>query len=244
MKLELIDWRPKKPTLDLVKKINTILGPSPLPFSVKQLYYSLVRAKVLKNSRRDYCQYLTTVVKARMAGMIDWDKISDKAHFTDFSPTGTTVLGPRQPVYTEVWCAKAGIVETLRPLLARHAIPFVWETGHYSAGTIYAASGRIGPHVSNGRRCRILMFGDFEKKGNATFKAAENRLRLMLPNLGHRIDWEPIGLTESQVVEMKLPTHSTTRARKKNDLVEIETLTPLELQKILLSAIEIPKEKE
>ncbi len=83
----------RQDSLDLIDKCNVILeryNDAELDMSVRQVYYQLVGANEIENSKSSYNKIQTLLKDGRLAGLVDWDFIVDRTRFLRQLPTWET----------------------------------------------------------------------------------------------------------------------------------------------------------
>ena len=72
----------QRKTLDLFAAVNAILGQYDGPLTLRQVFYRLVAAQQLENTRAAYCGLSKHLVNARLAGIVDDSRIVDRVRNT------------------------------------------------------------------------------------------------------------------------------------------------------------------
>lgn len=147
--------------------------------SLRQLYYQLVSKNIVPNTERSYKAVGNIVSDARLAGMVDWDAITDRGramvengHWKD--PADIVEMSSRefrvdrwedQPNYVEVMVEKQALEGVLVPVCGELDIPFTANKGYSSSSAMYEASKRFILRAENGKRLFVIYLGDHDPSG-------------------------------------------------------------------------------
>lgn len=147
--------------------------------TLRQLYYQFVSRGLIPNKDTEYKRLGSIVNDARLAGMIDWDHITDRTrnlaqalHFDNpadriehASRAYKIDLWEGQEDRVEVWVEK----EALAGVVERAARP--WDTPHFSCrgyvsqSEMWAAGKRLAGYIEQGQRPIIIHLGDHDPSG-------------------------------------------------------------------------------
>jgi len=153
-----------------------------------------------KNAQPNYKWLGQILVDARMAGLIDWNRMADNvrsaslrgggwrdpAHYaesigTDYARNTSSV----QDVWIEVWVEKDAQVGIVDSIVREWRISSFACRGNVSSSAIYQAGLRLADKIQAGKRVVILHLGDHDPNGIDMSRDNEDRLRQMiLVNLG------------------------------------------------------------
>lgn len=89
MREKFVNMRLKPASLAKIETINAILADyqaAGYDLSIRQLYYQLVARGYIENTQKVYKQIADLVNNARLAGLIDWDMITDRGRETMTPP--------------------------------------------------------------------------------------------------------------------------------------------------------------
>jgi len=177
----------------LVNAVNEILAGYSVQLTLRQVYYRLVAAGLIPNTRSNYNQLSNQLVKARESGDVSDSRFTDRSRQIEdvsfdspqqFIETCRSTLKSRyvrrfwdsQPVYCEVWVEK----DALSQVLAEAVYPFntiVAPSRGYSSYTyLLEAAGRITRYCSDGKDAIILDFRDHDPSGFDMSRDLQNRL--------------------------------------------------------------------
>ncbi len=164
---------------DHIKKVVEDYIDMDIKLTNRQLFYQLVANGWIPNADEVYkkvCEFLTD---CRYAGLIDWDAIEDK----DRTPTiplqfkniqeriDLAVRNFRLPrwsdqeYYAEMYCEKKAGINVLQPIADAYHITFGFNKGYSSASAMYELAKRMADKVREGKKCRLLYFGDHDSSG-------------------------------------------------------------------------------
>lgn len=197
------------------------------PLSVRQIYYRFVAGDLLpaswadaggvKNTARSYKRLSQLLVRARYAGLLDWDLVEDRGR----GAVGTAVqAGPAealeaaaasfrldrwrgQPYHVEVWCEKAALEGVLWPVAARWQVPYLSCRGYSSASAMRESAERIKRRCGGGRRPSVLYVGDLDPSGEDMVRDARDRLLEF--GVPPSLEVVKVALTPEQVAHYKPP---------------------------------------
>jgi hypothetical protein len=240
----------QRKTLDLFAAVNAILGQYDGPLTLRQVFYRLVAAQQLENTRAAYCGLSKHLVNARLAGIVDDSRIVDRVRNTlrvpcwndlpDFLETVRQSYRrekwTRQPYALEVWCEKDAVAGVLQPVTDRYEVLLFPCRGYDSYSALKDAGERIR---RAGRPTVVLYLGDFDPSGQDMPRDIRDRLTR---DFGATFDLRVIALTREQVDEHDLPQNFAKRtdsraaafiARHGDIAVELDALPPNVLQALV-----------
>ncbi|MBI4332367.1 MAG: hypothetical protein HY673_13925 [Chloroflexi bacterium] len=247
---------------ELVKAVNSILAGYSVQLTLRQVYYRLVVAGLIANTRSDYNQLSSQTVKARESGDVDDRRFTDRSRRIDdvsFDSPGSflevcqnTLKGryvrrfwDSQSVYCEVWVEK----DALSQVLAEAVYPFntivAPSRGYSSYSFLREAASRINQHCGDGKRAVILHFADHDPSGIDMSRDLQDRLAKYC---GRReVEVRRIALTHDQVREYKLIPNPVKQAdRRSTEYVsqygdecwELDAIEPDELIMLCQAAVQ------
>lgn len=246
---------------DLVNAVNQIISGYTMSLTLRQVYYRLVAAGLIPNTRSNYNQLSSQLVTARENGDIDDTRIVDRSRRIEdvsfespesFIEICQTTLRRRyvrrfwdsQPVYCEVWVEK----DALSQVLAEAVYPFnaaivAPSRGYSSYSYLREAADRISQYCSDGKAAVILHFADHDPSGIDMSRDLQDRLDKYYGGAEVR----RIALTYDQVRRHDLipnPAKITdTRSsgyisQFGNECWELDAIEPDELVRLCQSAVE------
>ena len=137
------------------------------------------------------------------SGMVDWSAFEDRgrvpvnAYFEHDIPDALkrTLDSYRldaqidQPTHIEVWTEKDAISGILRQVTLPLCVPLVINKGYNSSTAMYNAYRRFCSVVQEGRKVKILYFGDHDPSGLDMVRDIKDRLIFMFAN-GERLAYQ------------------------------------------------------
>lgn len=203
---------------ELVNAVNEILGGYSLPLTLRQVYYRLVAGGLIANTRSNYNQLSSQLVKARENGDVDDSRFTDRSRRIDdvsfdspqdFIEICRDTLKRKyvrrfwdsQPVYCEVWVEK----DALSQVLAEAVYPFntiiAPSRGYSSYSYLLEAADRITKYCPDDKQAVILDFRDHDPSGMDMGRDLRDRLARYC---GRAIKVFRIALTFDQVRQYNL----------------------------------------
>jgi len=226
--------------------------------SVRQLYYQLVARNIVENTERSYKNVSALVSHARLAGLIDWEMIKDRAReMVQNSHWNTPAeivrsaarsyrvdMWENQPCYVEVMVEKQALEGVLVPVCRELDVPFTANKGYSSSSTMYEAAQRYIERAEQGKHLFVLYLGDHDPSGIDMSRDVQDRLELFTTQAG--IEVERLALNMDQVREMRPPenpakiTDSRARAYIKRfgqSSWELDAIEPARLASLVRNAV-------
>jgi hypothetical protein len=189
--------------LDVIKQYNIRL-------TVRQVYYRLVAAGIIKNSRSSYNMLDKCLVKARLSGAIPFDAFEDRSREflagdcnyespEDYMAWRLQALKdsaweyevPRwlfQPEYVEVWLEKDALSALFNQVCDKLHVVLAPCRGYPSLTFLYEAAQRL---KNVDKPITILYFGDLDPRG----KDIQRFLTETLPDFGVSANVHRVALT-------------------------------------------------
>ena len=182
MKEQFIDWKPRGATVDLIEKILEVLDQYEkmgYRLTLRQLYYQLVSRDFISNNIKSYNMIGNIVSQARLAGIIDWDRIEDRVrtpktntHWRDpqhiLKAAADSYYLDRwegQADYVEVWCEKDAVSNIILPVCRKWDVLFMANRGYSSQSAMYDAYKRIYAKLDDGVKAHVIYLGDHDPSG-------------------------------------------------------------------------------
>jgi hypothetical protein len=260
MKQEYIDIRFNAATADLISKANVIIETyRGMSITVRQLYYRLVAADVIPNSIRSYKRIVKIITDARMAGLIDWDAIEDRARqfqektrwrdgqqIIDAAANGFhRDMWEGQDVRPFVLVEKDALSGVLAPVCYALDVPLLACKGYASATVMREfAVNQVRNAIMDGQTPIILHLGDHDPSGIDMTRDLNERISLFLEIEDANIN--RLALNMPQIERLKPPPNPAKESdarfkayRQKHGVKcwELDALPPDELQRIVREAI-------
>lgn len=246
--------------------------------TVRQLYYQMVAQDLFpdswvdeafnlkngldrhtKNTMKNYKKFAKLVSDARLAGLLDWRTIVDRArstrantHWRDHDQILRAAVNSwaidkwfNQTYYVEVMCEKDAVAGILAPECAALDIPFTACRGYCSQSLMYQRGKVFEAKWADGERLpAVIYFGDHDPSGLDMDRDVKERLDMFS---GLDVDFFRAALTMEQVDELNPPPNpakatdsrfSSYRRQYGRESWELDALNPRQLVGILESAVE------
>lgn len=239
----------------IIARVREIIAEYDFPLTLRQVFYRLVAAQALDNTRSEYNQLSDHLARAREQSEIPWDSIADLTRepiapstWADLGEFAETVrqsfrldVWERQPAYVEIWLEKQALSELFRRVCNPYAVRLMVGRGYSSASFLFDGAGHL-EGVAAAKPVRVCYFGDFDPSGLDIFRD----LRERLARYGADVVCERLALTPAQIEEHELPPamakRSDTRtpaflARHGDVAVELDALPPDLLRRMVEAAI-------
>jgi hypothetical protein len=241
--------------LDVVRQYS-------IPLTVRQIFYRLVAAGIIQNTRSSYNSLDKILVKARIKGVVPFNKLEDRSREflcgdhrfetpEDFMAWRIQALKDSaseyevpywmfQPEYVEVWLEKDALSALFRQVCEKWHVLLAPCRGYPSLTYLFEAAQRLR---KVDRPITILYFGDLDPRG----KDIQRYLTETLQNFGVSANVQRIALTRQQVEAYSLPPAPTkktdTMARQwietQGDAVcELDALEPNLLMQLVEESIQ------
>ena len=193
------------------------------PMTLRQVYYRLVAAQVIDNTRSRYQAVGKALVAARQEGLIPWDWIEDRLRrprtvsmwdsLADFSQDAAQAyrrdVWADQGGYLEAWLEKDALSGIFEDVLSRYGVTLCVGRGYDGWDSIHEAARRYG----DGDGVTVLYFGDFDPSGEDMVRSLRERLRFFQcwPEV------VKVALTAEDVDRYHLPPDFTKRTDTRRD---------------------------
>ena len=246
----------------LVQKALDIIGSYDIRLTVRQIYYRLVAAGQIKNTRSSYNVLDKVLTNARMHGAIPFEAFEDRSRkflsgdlndmkspedFFEDALYGLKHLEEDyeiplwlgQPKYVEVWIEKDALASLFLQICDKYNVRLFPSRGYPSVTLLYEAARHLRTIT---RPITILYFGDFDMRGVDIERYLTDRLQ----QFGVATNVKRLALTRQQVEEHRLPPQPAkkkdTMARpwieKQGDVAwELDALDPNALLTLVKDAI-------
>ena len=159
--------------------------------TLRQLYYQFVSRGLLSNTQRSYSNLGTTINRARLAGLLDWDYIVDRtrnlqsvAHWespADLIDTCAKQFNldkwTDQPYRIEVWVEKEALAGVIGKVAKASDVAYFACRGYVSQSEMWGAAQRLLKYIEGGQAVRILHLGDHDPSGIDMTRDIADRLR-------------------------------------------------------------------
>jgi hypothetical protein len=216
-----ICYTPRRFSADSLEKIgqanNIIAEYQRLGFdlTLRQLYYQFVSRDLIPNKVREYQNLGKVINNARLAGLIDWDVITDRTRNLRgqakwHSPSEIVEacaqqfkidLWEGQDFRPEVWIEKDALIGVIEGTCNDNRVDYFSCRGYVSQSEMHDAAMRLKRYSRQGQTPVIIHLGDHDPSGIDMTRDITDRLMLFMG--GTKV--ERIALTMKQVEEFEPP---------------------------------------
>lgn len=174
-----------------------------------------------KNTQKNYQRMVNTIGEARLAGLLDWGMIKDRARATfiqDTYPNAAEFLKryvdhfqvdrwEGQPYHVEVMVEKQALEGILIPICEEYFVPFSANKGYSSLSMFYRTGKRLQERTHIGKKkCVILYLGDHDPSGLGMSEDVHQRLSMFAQT---DIEVRRLALNIDQVEALDIPDNPT-----------------------------------
>ena len=205
-----INFRGK--SLELIELINQVVdeySSQGYELTLRQTYYQLVARGYIPNNERSYKNIGNLINDGRLAGLIDWQSITDRtrnlrknSHWTTPSSVIESAMysymldkWEGQPNYVEVWVEKDALVDIVGQACGSIDTPFFSCRGYTSQSEMWAAAQRFIRQNRIRDNCFIIHLGDHDPSGIDMTRDIQERLWMF----GADVEVKRVALTMEQV---------------------------------------------
>jgi len=264
VRIQYIEKNFQRTTLALIRKASEIAeeyAAQGYDLTLRQLYYQFVARDILPNSDKSYDRLGVAVSDARLAGLLDWDRIVDRTRSvaggsTDWvSPSNIIEVSADQyqrdlweasdqTFRPEVWVEK----EALAGVIARAAngfqAPYFSCRGYVSQSAMWRAGQRFQEQLARGYTPVVIHLGDHDPSGLDMTRDIRERLQMFV---GEPIEVQRIALNMDQIEEFQPPPNPAklSDARAQGYVAEygyesweLDALEPSVLERLIKEAVE------
>lgn len=220
MKQRFVNLRFTRESLERIDQVNTILAEyaaQGFDLTLRQLYYQFVARGLIENSQKSYKRLGDLVNNARLAGLVDWDMITDRGRRmvgnTHWDNPGQIVQAAAQqfrvnrwvgqPNFVMVMVEKQALEGVLIPVCQELDIQFAANKGYSSSSTLYAIGRMLQTRrVVDGQEVHVLYLGDHDPSGIDMTRDIGERLEMFS---GGRVNVQRLALNWEQVEQWQPP---------------------------------------
>jgi hypothetical protein len=236
-------------SLALIKKANEIIAEyegQGFQLTLRQIYYQFVARGIIPNNLRSYKNLGSVVNDARLAGLIDWNHITDRTrslksrgHWGTPSELVNAAanayhidMWERQEYRPEIWIEKDALIGVIEGVCNELDVPYFSCRGYTSQSEMWIGGQRLGKWARGGKQTPVVFhFGDHDPSGKDMTRDIVDRLELFMG--GVKLD--RLALNMDQIDRYKPPPNpaKTTDSRSSayiaefgNDSWELDALEP------------------
>lgn len=210
-----INFRGK--SLDLIKLVNQVVGEyeaQGYELTLRQTYYQLVARGYIPNNERSYKNIGSLINDGRLAGLIDWNSITDRTRFlrgrSHWDKPADVIASAKysynldkwqgQPNYVEVWVEKDALVDIVAQACDPIDTPYFSCRGYTSQSEMWAAARRF-IYQKNREQRVIIHLGDHDPSGIDMTRDIQERLNMF----GADVTVKRVALTMNQIDQYNPP---------------------------------------
>lgn len=262
MKEQFINKRFNSSSLEVIDYANEIITEyeaQQYALSLRQLYYQMVARGFLDNTVNNYKRLSSILTDARLAGLVDWDAIEDRARevtqwlineserycFSGIAGKYAVDMWENQNKYVEVWVEKDALSPVVERACRKRRVNLLPCKGYLSASEAYEAGQRFAEARGNGRDCYLFHLGDHDPSGLDMTRDNEERLALL--SRTHEVEVERLALNMNQVRKYNPPPNPAKEkdARSPKYIAqfgrkswELDALEPQVIEDLVTNAVE------
>lgn len=162
--------------------------------TLRQLYYQLVARDIIPNTLRSYKHLGGIINDARLAGMIDWNHISDRTRNlqanSHWGSPSSIIDGAAysyrrdkwatQQHRVEVWIEKDALVGVLDAICPKLDVDYFSCRGYTSQSELYRAAKRVQRYIDFGQTPVVIHLGDHDPSGKDMTRDIADRFSLFM----------------------------------------------------------------
>jgi len=180
-------------SVSIIHKANAIISEysrQGYDLTLRQLYYQFVSRDLIANKQSEYKRLGSIINDARLAGLIDWDAITDRtrnlrqnSHWR--SPEAIIDACAAsfqfdkwidQPRRVEVWIEKDALAGVFERICSELDVPWFACRGYTSQSEMWAAAQRHIRYEKSHQSVTVLHFGDHDPSGIDMTRDIQDRL--------------------------------------------------------------------
>lgn len=218
----------RKKSLAIIEQANSIITEyqnAGYNLTLRQLYYQFVARDIILNSDKEYKKLGSVINDGRLAGLIDWDSITDRTRLSrgnthwDSPQEIITAIGKQfkidtranQNYYIEVWVEKDALIGVLERICTQLDVPYFSCRGYVSQSSMWEAAQRFSNKqcydstetwIEKGSRKGLLIhLGDHDPSGIDMTRDIQERFNMF----GAVVKVLRIALTQGQIDKYNPP---------------------------------------
>lgn len=246
----------KIPTLAIIEQANAIIEEytaEGYDLTLRQLYYQFVARDIIANKQSEYSRLGSIINDARLAGLIDWNHITDRTRNVRTQPHWDSprdiIRGAAQQYRIEVWIEKDALAGVFDRVCRELQIPLFSCRGYTSQSEMWVAAQRMKQYQEGNQEAIILHFGDHDPSGIDMSRDIADRLELFMGG----IELNRLALNMAQVEEYTPPPNpaKTTDSRFKAYIKEygaesweLDALDPRTLSELVRNEVEVYRDQD
>lgn len=215
--------------LAIIERANEILAAyaaDGYDLTLRQLYYQFVARDIFANQQKNYDMLGRIISEARMAGLVDWDRIVDRTRQcrinSHWENPGDIIAACAKQFRVDRWenqkhrpyvmIEKDALVGIFEGVCREMDVPLLSCRGYTSQSELWQTGRRMKEYVEAGQAPLVLHFGDHDPSGIDMTRDLQERLSIFAEE---EIDVIRLALNMEQVEKYKPPPNpaKTTDAR-------------------------------
>lgn len=189
------EWNPSENSLSIVRIANQVCAEyaqQGYDLTLRQLYYQFVARDYLPNNQRSYSNLGATIDRARKAGYLDWDYITDRTRnlmqWTHYSDPADLIQQAEsdyridrwegQEYHVEVWVEKEALAGVVARASLALDVAYFSCRGYVSQSELHAAAMRHVRAQRRGQQVIVVHLGDHDPSGIDMTRDMQERLEL------------------------------------------------------------------
>lgn len=248
------------PHLIIIQQANEILEEYELQgfdLTLRQLYYQFVARDLIENKKQSYQRLSKIISDARLAGLIDWERIEDRtrnirglAHWDNPEEILDSVARQyhidhwaKQEYRVEVWIEKDALVGVIERVCNELDVSYFSCRGYTSQSEMWRAAMRLESYRNNGQKPVVIHLGDHDPSGIDMTRDIQERLNLFMSK---RVSLHRIALNMSQIRQYNPPPNfaKVTDSRAKDYIAkygksswELDALEPKTMEQLIRTTV-------
>lgn len=184
--------------------------------TLRQLYYQFVARDLLANKQSNYDRLGGIVSDGRLAGLISWTAIEDRArnlqglttfdgpaHCVRSAAAGYRIdMWANQDFRPEVWIEKDALTGVISGICNKLRVDFFACKGYNSQSEQWRAGRRFADYYRKGQRPIVFHLGDHDPSGIDMTRDNQERLSMFA---GTQVMVQRLALNMSQIEELRPP---------------------------------------
>jgi hypothetical protein len=160
--------------------------------TLRQLYYQFVSRGLIANKDTEYKRLGSIINDARLAGLIDWDAITDRTRnlrsLSHWDTPGDIIYSAAKSYHidrwdsqeyrVEVWIEKDALVGVIEGVCNEFDVPYFSCRGYTSQSEMWVAAQRLLRYIEAGQTPMIFHLGDHDPSGKDMSRDITDRLEL------------------------------------------------------------------
>lgn len=190
-------WKPSQKTVEIIEAVNEVqrmLRKDDFwSASLRQVYYQLVsdEMKVIPNTPESYARLQDIVSKARYAGLVDWDFITDRgrpvkapSEYRDLAHLLEAAIysyeldyWKEQMIRPVVMVEKQALESVMQKAVTGWHVRLLVNKGYSSSSALYVFAQWVRKVImDNGQKVRVLYLGDHDPSGLDMVRDVQDRV--------------------------------------------------------------------